>query len=69
MRGTMNTILNSLFTFISTEYFEDEVDSLLCLISASRRAHSNAISVFPVPVLYIIEPLNLFSSHASTASC
>ena len=31
-------------------------------------AHSNAISVLPVPVLYIIEPLQPFVIYASTAS-
>jgi len=32
-------------------------------------AHSKAISVFPVPVLYIIDPLHLLENHASIALC
>jgi hypothetical protein len=38
------------------------------IISAAPLAHSNAISVLPVPLLYIMEPLKPFEIHASTAS-
>jgi hypothetical protein len=48
IRGTRNRILNEL---------------LWSRASAALFAHSNAISVLPVPVLYIIEPLQPFVVH------
>jgi hypothetical protein len=35
--------------------------------AAAALAHSNAISVLPVPLLYMIEPRIPFEIHASTA--
>jgi hypothetical protein len=35
-------------------------DTIPAFALAARLAHSNAISVLPVPVLYIIEPLKSF---------
>jgi hypothetical protein len=50
---------------------DDERPSISELVeerkAAAALAHSNAISVLPVPLLYMIEPRIPFEIHASTA--
>jgi hypothetical protein len=52
-------ILSNLVFLVSLE---------LRLLIALLLAHSNAISVFPVPVLYIIDPRWALETHASIAA-
>src|SRR4051794_31194397 len=62
----------SRLTFCSTRTIlgtKNRIGNLSCPdSSAARLAHSNEISVLPVPVLKITEPLQLFPIHASAAS-
>jgi len=66
IRGTRNRILNDLLLLLLVVDISFALSSTYA--SHALFAHSNAISVLPVPVLYIIEPLQPLEIHASTAS-